>query len=239
MNQPALRPIDLARAAGISTQQVRNYADAGVLPPALRSESGYRRFDVRHRDALLTYRALVAGYGPATAAGIMRAIHAGDVAAALALVDAAHAALHEQRLGLTSTGEALESVAGQDPDAAMPPRTALRIGELAAHLGIRTSALRVWEAAGLLTPARAPGTRYRVFGPGDVRDATMITMLRQGRYPVPQVRIVLDGLRRTGSSEALRAAIADRLAGLTARATAMLAASGHLHAYLNGAAERH
>ncbi|MFC6937015.1 hypothetical protein ACFQHO_46595 [Actinomadura yumaensis] len=29
----ALRPVDLARAAGISTQQVRNYLDAGVLPP--------------------------------------------------------------------------------------------------------------------------------------------------------------------------------------------------------------
>ncbi|NUT49982.1 MAG: MerR family DNA-binding transcriptional regulator, partial [Saccharothrix sp.] len=43
-----LRPVDLARAAGISTQQVRNYLDAGVLPPAGRSPAGYRVFDARH-----------------------------------------------------------------------------------------------------------------------------------------------------------------------------------------------
>lgn len=52
-----LRPIDLARAAGISTQQVRNYADTGILPPVLRTSTGYRRFDAEHRRALLTYRA--------------------------------------------------------------------------------------------------------------------------------------------------------------------------------------
>ena len=50
-----LRPVDLARAGGISTQQVRNYADAGVLPPAPRTPSGYRVFTAEHRRALLTY----------------------------------------------------------------------------------------------------------------------------------------------------------------------------------------
>jgi DNA-binding transcriptional MerR regulator len=29
-----LRPVDLARRAGISTQLVRNYESAGTLPPA-------------------------------------------------------------------------------------------------------------------------------------------------------------------------------------------------------------
>ncbi|MFD2352022.1 MerR family DNA-binding transcriptional regulator [Nonomuraea ferruginea] len=55
-----MRPIDLARAAGLSTQQIRNYADDGVLPPTPRTPAGYRRFDARHRQALLTYRALAA-----------------------------------------------------------------------------------------------------------------------------------------------------------------------------------
>src|SRR5690606_17271763 len=43
-----LRSVDLARTVGISTQQVRNYEDWGVLPPVPRSEFGYRHFDERH-----------------------------------------------------------------------------------------------------------------------------------------------------------------------------------------------
>ena len=62
-----LRPVDLARTASISTQQVRNYEAVGILPPAARTASGYRRYRGRHRDALLTYRALAAGHGSATA----------------------------------------------------------------------------------------------------------------------------------------------------------------------------
>jgi hypothetical protein len=64
----------------------------------------------------------------------------------------------------------------------------------------------------------------------------MINMLRQGRYPFAQIQLVLDGLRRTGSSDALRAAIAQRQAELTRRARAMLEGAGHLHHYLEGEA---
>jgi len=40
----SLRPIDLARATGISVQQVRNYESWGLLPPTSRSKSGYRLY---------------------------------------------------------------------------------------------------------------------------------------------------------------------------------------------------
>ncbi|MER7014090.1 MerR family transcriptional regulator [Saccharopolyspora sp. NPDC000359] len=221
-----LRPVDLARAAGISTQQVRNYLDAGVLPPARRTESGYRCFHDRHLRALLTYRALVRGFGIHTAQAIMHAVHAGAVPKALELVDAGHAALHEQRRSLDEIGAALEAVADQAP----APKADMRIGDLAAHLGVRTSALRVWESEGLLVPERERGTGYRCYRPPDIRDAQVVHMLRQARYPLPQVRQVLTELRRTGSREALRAALAQRRADLTTRARAMLEAASHLHA---------
>ena len=41
----SLRTIDLARAAGISVQQVRNYEALSLLPRASRSKSGYRLYD--------------------------------------------------------------------------------------------------------------------------------------------------------------------------------------------------
>ncbi|MFG3255877.1 MerR family transcriptional regulator [Streptomyces sp. NPDC048172] len=224
-----LRPVDLARAAGVSPQQIRNYEDAGLLPPVPRTPTGYRAFGPRHLDAVLTYRALVLGHGPETARAVMHAVHADDLPGALALIDAGHAELHEQRRALQATAEALEALASRPPDAV--PRVSLRIGDVAALLGVRTSALRVWEAAGLLTPGRERVTGYRLFGPADVRDARLIHMLRQSGYPLPQIRPVLDGLRRTGNPSALRAAIDRRQSELDARARAKLAASARLRAY--------
>ncbi|MEU5832694.1 MerR family DNA-binding transcriptional regulator [Streptomyces diacarni] len=235
-----LRSVDLARAVGISTQQVRNYEEAGVLPPATRTPSGYRAFTERHRAALLTFRALAGGYGVVRARHVMVAVHAGEVPEALALVDAGHAELHEQRLSLRAAGEALAEVVRQSPggEAPTPPRAAssayasLRVGELAHQLGVRPSTLRVWESAGLLRPHRDPATGYRLFGPAEAREARLVALLRQSRYPLPQVRPVLDGLREAGSTEELRAALDRRAGNLTARTTAMLEGAGLLHAYL-------
>ncbi|MDJ1130966.1 MerR family transcriptional regulator [Streptomyces iconiensis] len=228
-----LRPVDLARAAGISTQQVRNYEEAGVLPPVPRTASGYRVYGVRHREALLTYRALAAGHGPDAARGIMRAVHADDVPGALALVNAGHAALHEQRLSLQAASEALTALAEQGADTGPPvPRAGLRIGEVAARLGVRTSALRVWESAGLLTLRREPVTGYRVFGPDEIREARIVQLLRQSRYLFAHIRPVLGELRDSGGTEALGAVLAERRAALTHRTTTMLRASGLLHAYV-------
>lgn len=226
-----LRPVDLARLAGVSAQQVRNYEDAGVLPPADRTESGHRVFAPVHREALLAYRALSKGYGTTGAARIMQTLHAGDVPGALALVDAAHAALHAERTTLEAAREALETLTEQEP--AELPRGGLRVGEVAALLGVRTSALRVWEAAGLIVPERERGTGYRLYRPVDVRDARLVHTLRRSHHPIDRIRPVLEGLRREGSTEALRAAVAARGEMLTARTRAMLRGAGRLHDYLD------
>ena len=217
-----LRPVDLARRAAVSTQLVRNYEAAGILPPAPRSDTGYRQYGPEHLAALLTYRALAPGFGAETATEIMRAVHNGDEPLAYRLVDAAHAALHEQRLATDAASEALGAMAAEYVDESPANGPSLLVGELAHRLGVRTSALRVWEAAGLLAPTREPGTKYRRYGPEQVRDARVIHMLRQGRYYFEQIKPVLDGLRRTGSTEALRDAIAERRAAHDRQTRAML-----------------
>jgi DNA-binding transcriptional MerR regulator len=37
-----MRPVDLAREHGLSTQAIRNYENAGILPAAERTVYGYR-----------------------------------------------------------------------------------------------------------------------------------------------------------------------------------------------------
>ncbi|WP_329791970.1 MerR family transcriptional regulator [Lentzea sp. DG1S-22] len=227
----ALRPVDLARAAGISTQQVRNYLDDEVLPPAARSESGYRQFDSRHLEALLAYRRMMRGYGWDIARAMARAVGTGDVAKALELVDGVHAAQHERRKALRSMREALEVVA-EEVDRRDPVRRSdLRIGEVAALLSVRASVLRVWEGHGLVKPRRdAEG--YRRYNSTDVRDLRLIAMLRAGHYSLTQVSRLLEQFRETGSGVALRQALTQRLAELESRALDMLEAGVALHRYI-------
>jgi DNA-binding transcriptional MerR regulator len=226
-----LRPIDLARAAGISTQQVRNHEDEGVLPPVRRTSTGYRQYTEQHLQALVTFRALVRGYGRDTARAIMRSVHDGDLPQAYALLDAGHADLHEQRLSLRAAADALAAITDEPPGPAM-----LTIGEVAGHLRVRPSALRVWEAAGLLSPRRTQVSGYRLFDALDVRDARIIRTLRQGRYGLAEIRPVIEGLRGTGSTEALRRVVNDRRAALAEQARAALEASAKLYGYLTGPA---
>ena len=228
-----LRPVDLARRAGVSTQQVRNLEAAGVLPEVARTPSGYRRYGLEHLSALMAYQALAVGHGAPTARTIMWSVNQGRLHSALSLIDASHAALHDQRQALEATSQALSAVASQDLDQTPVPSSGMRIGELANRLGVRPSTLRVWESAGLLTPAREEGTAYRRYTPSDIRDARIIHLLRQGRYLFDRIRPVLEGLRSTGSTDALHAAIEERRAALDARAIAMLDGASRLHQHLN------
>ncbi|WP_329955997.1 MerR family DNA-binding transcriptional regulator [Rhodococcoides fascians] len=94
----------------MSTQAVRNYEDAGILPAATRTEHGYRTYTPMHAQASRTFRALTAGHGHAMSTAIMCAVNSGDVDAALQTIDDAHAQLREERATLRSVEHALAGV---------------------------------------------------------------------------------------------------------------------------------
>jgi DNA-binding transcriptional MerR regulator len=226
------RPADLAAAAGISTQQVRNDEAAGVLPFVGRTASGYRVYTEHHLRALLTYRALARAHGPATARDIMRSVHRSDVAGALEMIDVGHSQLQEQRQQLRATQRALDAVAGDDI-ADVRDDDDMLIGEVADALGIRASALRSWDAAGLVRPGRTPRYEYRTYSPTDVRDARVTAQLRLSGYGLDQIREVLQAWRVTGGAQAIRAASANREDALAHRSRSMLAAAAALSGFLD------
>ncbi|MFD1147193.1 MerR family transcriptional regulator, partial [Saccharothrix hoggarensis] len=139
--------------------------------------------------------------------------------------------------GTETSGAAVSGAEVSGHGAETVPRGGLRVSELAARLGVRPSALRVWEAAGLLSPRRDTD-RHRRYGTADVRDARLVATLRQSRYPLPAIKPIMDQFRSSGGTEALRAAIASREADLTRRDTAMLEAAAALHRYLAWTAAR-
>ncbi|MDR3031560.1 MAG: MerR family transcriptional regulator [Kitasatospora sp.] len=235
------RPIDLAREHGLSTQAVRNYERAGVLPPADRSAHGYRRYGERHAAALRAFLALLPGHGHPATTAIMQAVNAGDLPAALRLVDDGHARLAEDRRTLDAVRTALDHLpATADVDAAgtgaaddPPAAPGTHIGPLAHRLGLRPATLRAWERAGLVSPLRDARTGYRVYPPAQVRELLLAEQLRRGGHGLARTAEILHRLRSAGSPEAVRPTLAAWQSRLTARGRTLLAGAAALHAYLD------
>ncbi|MFF8263580.1 TioE family transcriptional regulator [Streptomyces virginiae] len=224
-----LRPVDLARGHGLSTQAVRNYEEAGILPPADRTPHGYRTYTRLHARALDAFLALVPGHGHRTATSIMRAVNEGAVEEAFRLIDGSHAQLLDDRRTLRAVENALRDLA---PAPAVPASGESFIGPLAKELGIRPATLRAWERAGLVRPRRDPLTGYRVYDEAAVRDARLAHQLRRGGYLLEQIAPLLTQVRSAGGLEPLEAALLTWRERLSSRGRALLAGAAELEAYL-------
>lgn len=212
----------------MSTQAVRNYEEAGILPAAARTPSGYRAYTRLHADALRAFLALVPGHGHPTAASIMQAVNKGAVEDAFHLIDESHAQLLDDRRTLQAVERALRDLA----PARSTESGGTFIGPLAGNLGIQPATLRKWERAGLLHPRRDPQTGYRVFDAADVRDARLIHQLRRGGYLLEQIAPLITQVRTAGGLAPLESTLSAWHTRLTTRARAMLTAATALDTYL-------
>ncbi len=228
---PGLRTIDVARRAGCSVQQVRNLEQAGVLPPTTRTPAGYRTYTETHAAAAETYTVLAVGVGPTEAKTILRAAHRSPASELLDLLDAAHARLHTERRDVAL---AQDAVAAISTEPIHEPRAAdsMTISELAGALGVRTSALRHWEAEGLLTPARSSAGFARSYTPVDVRDARIVHQLRLAGHRIPALRKLMPALRQAQRHDDITAALLARHNNITTRSRALLHAAATLDALL-------
>lgn len=223
-----LRPVDLARGHGLSTQAIRNYEAAGILPAAERTPHGYRTYTPRHAQALRAFLALVPGHGHQTATSIMQAINRDATEEALRLIDESHAQLLDDRRTLQSVEAAL-----RDLEPVPQERGEMFVGPLARRLGIRPATLRKWERAGLVQPRRDPQTGYRVYSSAEVRDARLAHQLRRGGYLLEQIAPLIAQVRSAGGVAPIASTLRGWHARLSARSRAMLTGAAELDAYLD------
>jgi DNA-binding transcriptional MerR regulator len=100
---------------------------------------------------------------------------------------------------------------GQGPDSAAM-EDLLPIGQFAAASRLSQKALRLYDENGLLPPARVdPETGYRFYRLAQLRDATLIGLLRAAGMPPAEIRLVLADLR-TERIDGYEAALAEELA---------------------------
>ncbi|WP_329275742.1 MerR family transcriptional regulator [Streptomyces sp. NBC_00691] len=232
-----LRPVDLAREHGLSTQAIRNYEEAGALPPAARTPSGYRGYTALHAGALRAFLALLPGHGHRTATAIMRAVNEGAAEEAFRLIDESHALLLDDRRTLRAVENALRELEPTAGPTANGPAAASKsvdmfIGPLAEALGVRPATLRAWERAGLVRPRRDPVTGYRVYDEADVRDVRLVHQLRRGGHLLEQIAPLIAQVRAAGGLGPLEAALGDWHGRLSARGRALLAGAAALEVYL-------
>ncbi|UUU32889.1 TioE family transcriptional regulator [Streptomyces sp. CA-210063] len=239
-----MRPSDLAREHGLSTQAVRNYERDGFIPAAERTDSGYRIYTEVHAAALRAFLALVPAYGHSAAGRIMRALHDDALDDALTLIDRGHGQLRRDRETLDAVREAVDHLMAESDGAGTPGRPVdlrsrsagsdtLTVGELARRLSVTPATLRKWEDSGILAPERDPLTAYRVYRASDVRDAELAHLLRRGGYPLDRISTVVQQIRTAGGTDTLSGALDDWRRRLTARGLAMLDAATHLGHYLS------
>lgn len=232
-----LRPVDLARAAGMHDQSVRKYERWGFLPKAVRAPNGYRRYTEQHLAALLCARTLIQGYTWTEALQIMRLVHAGRTHEAFVRADAAHADLHAERQRAKAMLESLSVLAAEGPQvhegaSPGPPgrRRSLYVSEVAQAAGVAPSAIRFWESQGLLAPQRDKESRYRLYSTGDLQQVKVIAMLRRSGYGFPAIQEALTGLA-AGRPDQARTAAEERLEQLAQMSARCAAATGALHTY--------
>jgi len=228
------RPVDLARAVGVSAQTVRIYEQVGFLPPAARSATRYRRYEARHMRALQAARLMITGYGWESALHIMRYAHAGEVDAAVALVDACHAALHQSRHETRATLTALHGATTSllDDNSGQPCLgRPLRIGAVARRVGVRVSTVRSWEKHGLVRPRRDSTSGYRLYDAAEVGRVQVIALLRNGGYGFDAIRPVLTELA-TGHPEQVAQAAERRLADVAEESRRCSAATAAFWTYI-------
>ena len=224
-----MRPADLAREHGLSTQAVRNYEADGFLPPADRTSSGYRIYTGLHAAALRAYLALIRGYGHPAAGRVMLALHDGHLDDALLVIDRGHGQLLRDRETLDVVRRAVDDLTAEPA----PDPGTRTIGELAHRLRVTPATLRNWEDVGILTPSRDAATGYRGYRAEDVRDAELAHLLRRGGYPLEHITTVVEQIRTAGGTEELSGALAGWQARLTAQGVAMLDAAARLSDYLS------
>lgn len=225
-----IRTVDVSRASGYSTQQIRDLERLAVIPAAHHAGSGYRQYTASHVHALHAYRALARALGPVKARQTLAELQRADVRATAVAFSTAHAELVQERNELLAAQTALRNVAAEQltTDTDSSPDS-MSISELSRALGVPASTLRHWENEQLLQPNRVTTLRARQYRPSTVRDARIVHALRRGGYRIAEIRDVLDALHRLGDPTQAEHLLTDRLEHLESRMVDLLEAGTQLH----------
>jgi DNA-binding transcriptional MerR regulator len=109
----------------------------------------------------------------------------------------------------------------------------MTIGELARQVGLRTSALRYYEAEGLLAPAGRSDAGYRLYGPEAVQTLRLIQRAQRLGFSLADIKTLLNGWQSGDlSNETLLATAENRYLALEKAITGLRVEQHELQLFL-------
>jgi DNA-binding transcriptional MerR regulator len=201
MKPPHYTTLQVARAAGVHPNTVRQYEVWGFLPPIPRAPNGYRLYTEFHVDQMRFARTALHGGWPGrnireSALMLVRRSASGDLGGALEMAYQHLVLVQAERAQAEAAANLLERWAqGTAIDATAKP---LRIKDAAKLLGVTSDMLRNWERNGLLKVPRDPHSRYRAYGAAELDRVRVIRTLSRAGY---SNMAILRMLRRLDAGE--------------------------------------
>jgi len=231
-----MRPVDLARQHGLSTQAVRNYEDAGIIPPAQRSRAGYRDYTATHAAGLTAYLALIPAFGYSTSRRVDESCMPSPTASSTRHWNTSTMGTHSLLATATRYEPSKRRSLLWEPPPRMP-RPALRR---------RTASESSPGTSGSTRPPCVPGNALEssphneTRAPGTASTSRWTcatpnwrTCCAGGGQPLGAIATVLGELRDAGSLEALARTLEGWRRDLTSRGMAQLHAASQLSTYLD------
>lgn len=183
-----MRPIDIARRLKISTTMLRHYEDSGIIPPVMRSPSGYRIYTDEHIAYFICIREMMHGFTLSEIAKMLKSVMEKKHDEALWMANKAQTKLHNdkfvcEQIRLRLLPKKKTNVLNNDT-----------IDTVSKMTGINPSTIRYWDKIGLITANRGTDNNYRTFTQEHIDEILLIQALklamraRGEKYAVEQIR---------------------------------------------------
>ncbi|ACV62380.1 transcriptional regulator, MerR family [Desulfofarcimen acetoxidans DSM 771] len=187
----SIRPIDIARKLGISTTTLRKYEEMGLVPPVLRSESGYRNYTVEHIAYFICVRDMLPGFNLTIISEVLKYVMANRIDSAYWVLNKAQADLRQDKAISEKIIKHLYHKEGLQKNY---KQTILSISDISQETGIPATTIRYWDKIGLIAAQRSEENNYRIFTPEHVQQALAVYALKlsaitnRRKYFIDQVR---------------------------------------------------
>ncbi|MDQ0724919.1 DNA-binding transcriptional MerR regulator [Paenibacillus sp. W4I10] len=182
-----MRPKKLANKFMISASTLRNYEAKGLIPPAERSDNGYRMYTERHEAYLACIQAMAPAFGMEVTTEVLHGLQRNELDDALWVVREREVKLHQEKASLEQLVEELNSYA--DGGKVFDLNQRFRIHEVSRRTGVPKSAIRYWEKSGLFTTERNCDNKYRLYNEAHLLKIKMIQILQSSVYSEETVHL--------------------------------------------------
>jgi DNA-binding transcriptional MerR regulator len=189
------KPIEIARALGVSTSALRHYESWGIIPAPERTKSGYRKYTEVHFAYFRFIRAVFPAIGMDVISKVLNCIQQENMDRAFWLIHEVQAKLNEKKKIAEKTFSLLQTPdLLQKMDLSGLKNQKLTIGQVAKLAHVATSAIRHWERMGLLKPLRDKENGYRLYTRTHLRQVLLISTLRNNVYLLEPIKHIVQSL---------------------------------------------